>query len=68
MCHQCQQRVALADTHGAADLLGDDDPSQIVDPPYDSSGFHFSLPPAVKSVDALSIRRFVLAILPRWAV
>ena len=34
------QRVALADTHGAADLLGDDDTSQIIDPAHDPGCFH----------------------------
>ena len=42
---QCQcylWRVALADTHGAADLLGNDYPAKVVDPPHDSCCFHIS--------------------------
>ena len=35
------QRVALADTHGAADLLGDDYSAEVVDPPDDACCFHF---------------------------
>ena len=34
------QRVALTDTHGAADLLGDHDPAQVIDAPHDPSCFH----------------------------
>ena len=34
------QRVALADAHGAADLLGDHHPAQVVDAPHDSGCLH----------------------------
>ena len=34
------QRVALPNAHGSADLLGNNDPSQIVDTPYNASSFH----------------------------
>ena len=37
---RCLQRVALTDTHGAADLLGDHDPAQVIDAPHDPSCFH----------------------------
>ena len=33
-------RVALADAQGAADLLGDDDSAEVVDPSYDSCSLH----------------------------
>ena len=35
------KRVALADTHGAADLLRDNDPSEVVDSAHDSCCFHY---------------------------
>ena len=41
-CHL--RRVALADTHGAADLLGNDHPAQVVDPSHDSSCLHIVKP------------------------
>ena len=41
----CQQRVALADTHCAADLLRYDDPAEIVDPSDYSGSFHIFLSP-----------------------
>ena len=34
------QRVALADAHGAADLLGDDHAAEVVDPAHDSGCLH----------------------------
>ena len=34
------QRVTLADAHGAADLLGDDNAAKIVDPAHDPCCFH----------------------------
>ena len=37
-------RVALPDAHGAADLLGDDHPAQVVDPSHDSSCLHIVKP------------------------
>ena len=47
----CQQGVTFSDPHGAADLLGDDDPAQVVDAPHDSGCFHLYLyPPVVKFV------------------
>ena len=36
--YQC--RVAFADTHGAADLLGDDHSAEVVDPSDNSCCFH----------------------------
>ena len=42
-CHQ--RRVAFADPHGAADLLGDDDAAEIVDAANDTGGFHDRTPP-----------------------
>ena len=39
-CQCCLQRVALADAEGAADLLGDDDPAEVVDPADDACSFH----------------------------
>jgi hypothetical protein len=33
--------VAFSDTHGAADFLGDDDSSEIVDSSDNTCGFHF---------------------------
>ena len=39
--YQCVQRgVALADTHGAADFLRDNDTSEVVDTADDSGSFH----------------------------
>ena len=39
-CQRRLQRVALADTHGAADLLGDDHPAQFINAADDSGCFH----------------------------
>ena len=42
--YQCYLwRVALADTQGSADLLGDNDASEVVDPSYDSGSFHIQI-------------------------
>ena len=39
--YQCVQRgVALADTHGSSDLLGNNDTSEVVDTADDSGSFH----------------------------
>ena len=40
LCQCHHQRVALADAEGAADLLGDDDPAEVVDPADDACSFH----------------------------
>ena len=39
-CQCCQSRVAFADTHGSADLLGDDHAPEVVNTPHDSCCFH----------------------------
>ena len=56
------QRVTLADTHGAADLLGDHHPAEVVDPAHDSGCFHMKNPPVFLSVvsDSICRRVFVM--------
>ena len=44
-CQRRLQRVALADTHGAADLLGDDHAAEVVDPAHDSGCLHIRKTP-----------------------
>ena len=39
-CQCCLQRVALADSHGPADFLGNHDPAQVVNASYDACGLH----------------------------
>ena len=39
-CQCCQQRVALPDPHSPSDLLGDDDPAEVVDASDDTCCFH----------------------------
>ena len=34
------QRLSLSDTHGAADLFGNDDTAQIIDAAHNTSCFH----------------------------
>lgn len=44
-CQRRLQRVALADTEGAADLLRDNDTPEVVDAPNDTSSFHIKILP-----------------------
>jgi len=44
----CQERVALADAEGAADLLGNDDAAEVVDAADNSSCFHTSIVPFIR--------------------
>jgi len=39
-CQRHQRRVALADAHGAADLLGDNDTPEVIDAAHDTGSFH----------------------------
>ena len=39
-CQCCQHGVPLPNPHGTSDLLGNDDPTQVVDASYDSGSFH----------------------------
>ena len=39
--------ILCADAQGAADLLGDDDAAEIVDPSHNSGCFHAVLPPVL---------------------
>ena len=43
LCQCCLQRVAFADSEGAADLFGDHDASKIVDPADNTGCFHKTL-------------------------
>ena len=50
----CQERVALADAEGAADLLGDDDPAEVVDSSDNSGSFHTVSNPSCDLITLLS--------------